>query len=102
MISAERMLRHVRRQSFTKVLGTVLILCGLLGLYGWVNHMEPDCFYSDRVGLQIRLCGENYTGREPAASAWVPAAFFTVLLGGIILQLRSRPGKEGRRDVATR
>jgi len=80
-----------------KALGTILVVVALIGLYSWVNSIEPDCYYSAEVGLQIRLCGDNYVGREESANLWVPAAFFLVLLGGIVLRTRARTD-EGRQD----
>jgi len=73
-----------------KAAGTILILVAIVGLYGWVNSVEPDCYYSTEVGLQIRLCGENYVGREDSANLWIPAAFFAVLLVGVALRIRAR------------
>ena len=73
-----------------RTIGTILIAAGLIGLIGWVNSIEPDCYYSTKVGLQIRLCGENYVGREESANLWVPAASFIVLLGGIVVRVRAR------------
>ena len=73
-----------------KLAGTVLMALGLIGLVGWVNSIEPDCYYSTKVGLQIRLCGENYVDREESANLWVPAVFFVVLLGGVLLRVRAR------------
>ncbi len=78
----------VRNQSTRKWVGAVVILFAVVGLYGWVSAIEPDCFYSDKVGLQIRLCGENYVGRAVSTSPWVPLALFLVLVGGITLRLR--------------
>ena len=72
-----------------KFAGTVLIALGLVGLVGWVNSIEPDCYYSTKVGLQIRLCGENYVGREETAHLWVPAVFFMILLSGVVLRVRA-------------
>lgn len=80
-----------------RTIGTVLIAIGLIGLIGWVNSIEPDCYYSTKVGLQIRLCGENYVGREEPAYLWVPAASFIVLMSGIVVRVRAR-----RREAAPR
>ena len=73
-----------------KALGAILIALGLIGLIGWVGSIEPDCYYSTKVGLQIRLCGENYIGRDEPAHLWVPAMFFAVLSGGVVLRVRAR------------
>ena len=81
-----------------KLIGTALILCGLLGLYGWVNYMEPDCFYSDKVGLQIRLCGESFSERKGSANLWVPAVLFSILGAGILLRFRSSGAEAARAD----
>ena len=77
--------------------GTILIAVGLIGLIGWVYSIEPDCYYSTKVGLQIRLCGENHVGREESAYLWVPAASFIVLLSGVAVRVRAR-----RREAAQR
>ena len=80
-----------------KTFGTILIAAGLIGLLGWVNSIEPDCYYSSKVGLQIRLCGENYIGRNQSAHLWVPAVSFVVLLGGFVLRFRARRGEAAQR-----
>ena len=72
-----------------------MIAVGLIGMIGWVNSIEPDCYYSTEVGLQIRLCGENYVGREESAYLWVPALSVVVLLGGVVVRALGR-----RRETA--
>jgi len=79
--------------------GTILIAVGLIGLIGWVNSIEPDCYYSTKVGLQIRLCGENYIGRQGSAYLWVPAVSFIVLLSGVVVRIRARRNEAARRVV---
>ena len=76
-----------------KALGTILIAVALIGLIAWVNSIEPDCYYSMKVGLQIRLCGENYVSRGESAYLCVPAALFAVLLGGVVLRIRTRASR---------
>ena len=76
--------------STIKALGTALIVIAFVGFYGWINATEPDCFYSFEVGLQIRLCGENYVGRAESAKLWVPAVCLVLLVAGIALRVRSR------------
>lgn len=78
-----------------RTIGTILMAVGLTGLIGWVNSIEPDCYCSTKVGLQVRLCGENYIGREESAYLWVPAASFVVLLSGVVVRVRAR-----RREAA--
>ena len=82
-----------------RTIGTILIAVALIGLIGWVNSIEPDCYYSTKVGLQIRLCGENYIGREGSANLWVPAVSFIVLLSGVVLRIRARRSEAAQRVV---
>lgn len=85
-----RRFQKLTRPYLTKKLaGTILIIVAVVGLYGWVNSIEPDCYYSTKVGLQIRLCGENYVGREESEGLWVPAAFFLILGVGVVLRIRT-------------
>ena len=87
------------RQRLTKApVGTILIAVSVVGLYGWVNSIEPDCYYSTKVGLQIRLCGENYVGREFSASLWALAGLFLVLVAGITLRMRRVSSDDKERE----
>lgn len=92
------MQRFVRIQSNKRIVATVLILVAIIGLYGWINFVEPDCHFSDKVGLQIRLCGENYAGRENSAKLWKPATFLTLLAVGFAVRVRARPESDAHLD----
>jgi len=82
-----------------KAAGTILIVVAIVGLYGWVNSIEPDCYYSEGVGLQFRLCGEDLVGREYSANFWIPAAFLLVLVAGVMLRITTRANMDERSNT---
>ena len=65
----------------------MLIIVAAIGLYGWIGSAEPDCYYSTKVFLQIRLCGEGYVDRQESVNLLPPIALLSVLVIGIALRL---------------
>ena len=65
--------------------GAALIALSILGLIGWLDAGEIDCYYTFELFAQYRYCGVEYVGDEKSLSYTVLVACIVIFAVGVII-----------------
>lgn len=66
-----------------RLVGWLLLALAGLGILGWLQAGDPDCYLSTGEFLQLRLCADETVGGPTGRPGWLLGLALAVMLAGL-------------------